>query len=79
MVAIDGLTAARSVPDLVSYDTILVFVSGGKDSIAALDAVLAAGADPGVIELHHHGVDGGAERLMDWLVTLAYCQALTAE
>jgi tRNA(Ile)-lysidine synthase TilS/MesJ len=43
MVDIVGAVAARSVPDLASYDTILVFLSGGKDSIAALDAVLTAG------------------------------------
>jgi 3'-phosphoadenosine 5'-phosphosulfate sulfotransferase (PAPS reductase)/FAD synthetase len=78
MVDIVGAAAARSVPDLASYDTILVFLSGGKDSIAALDAVLTAGADPTRVELHHHDVDGGAARLMDWPVTAGYCRALAA-
>jgi hypothetical protein len=78
MVEINGSAAARSVPDLASYDTILVFLSGGKDSIAAVDAVLAAGADPGLIELHHHDLDGGEDRLMDSPVTTAYCRALAA-
>jgi 3'-phosphoadenosine 5'-phosphosulfate sulfotransferase (PAPS reductase)/FAD synthetase len=76
MMEINGSSAARLVPNLASYDTILVFLSGGKDSIAALDAVLAAGADPGLIELHHHDVDGGEDRMMDWPVTTAYCRTL---
>ena len=49
-----GLIHAGSVPDVASYDRILVFLSGGKDSIACLDAVLGVGADPNRIELHHH-------------------------
>jgi tRNA(Ile)-lysidine synthase TilS/MesJ len=78
MIDIVGPTVARSVPDLASYDTILMSLSGGKDSIVALDAVLTAGADPNRIELHHHDVDGGAARPMDWPVTAGYCRALAA-
>ena len=69
MTRTNGLTPCGSVADLASYDHILVFLSGGKDSIACLDAVLAAGADPARIELHHHDVDGAGPRLMDWPVT----------
>jgi len=71
-----GLIHAGSVPDIASYDYILVLLSGGKDSIACLDAVLAAGADPDRIELHHHDVDGAGAALMDWPVTASYCRAL---
>ena len=67
-----------ALPDLQSYDTILVFISGGKDSIACLAALLDAGADPSRIELHHHDVDGAGPRLMEWPVTTDYCRALAA-
>ena len=76
MLALSSTAPQRAVPDLASYDHILVFLSGGKDSIACLDAVLAAGADPARIELHHHDVDGAGEVLMDWPVTASYCRAL---
>jgi len=59
MVGPSSVASPGAAPDLASYDHILVFLSGGKDSIACLDAVLAAGADPARIELHHHDVDGG--------------------
>ncbi len=71
-----GLIHTGSVPDIASYDRILVFLSGGKDSIACLDAVLAAGAAPDRIELHHHDVDGAGPALMDWPVTTSYCCVL---
>jgi hypothetical protein len=37
-----ALTRCGSVPDLARYDHILIYLSGDKDSIACLDAVLAA-------------------------------------
>jgi 3'-phosphoadenosine 5'-phosphosulfate sulfotransferase (PAPS reductase)/FAD synthetase len=66
--------------DVRQYDRILVAFSGGKDSLAALLAVMAeldaAGLDPRrTVELWHHDVDGG-ESFMDWPVTTAYCQAV---
>ncbi|MDB5402378.1 MAG: phosphoadenosine phosphosulfate reductase [Rhodopila sp.] len=73
-----GLAPAGPAPDVASYDHILIFLSGGKDSIACIDAVLAAGADPAQIELHHHDVDGAGAALMDWPVTASYCRALAA-
>ena len=72
------LTTCGSVPDLASYDHILMFLSGGKDSIACLDAALAAGADPARIELHHDEVDGAGPEVMDGSVTTSYCRALAA-
>jgi hypothetical protein len=62
-------TRCGSVPDLASYDHILIFLSGGEDSIACLDAVLAARAGLARIEWHHHDVDGAGLTLMDGSVT----------
>lgn len=65
-------------PDLRSYDTIIVAFSGGKDSIACLDALIEGGVPPGRIELYHHDVDGDADAFMDWPSTTAYCRAVAA-
>lgn len=62
-------------PDLASYDHILVFTSGGKDSLACLLRLLEAGADARRVELHHHEVDGRGAPFMDWPVTGAYVAA----
>lgn len=72
------MSAAPGAPDLHSYDRILVATSGGKDSVAALLAVLDAGADPARVELHHHLVDGRGPAFMDWPSTEGWCQALAA-
>ena len=72
------MTAPSSVPDLGGYDRILVAMSGGKDSVAALLAALDAGADPARIELHHHLVDGRDPAFMDWPSTEGWCRALAA-
>src|SRR6202051_2543531 len=78
MTRTNALTPCGSFPDLARYDHILVFLWGGKDSTACLDAVLAARAYPARIELHHHDVDGAGPTLMDWPVTASYCRALAA-
>lgn len=62
--------------DLHSYAIYVVFMSGGKDSIALLLFLLEAGIAPDQIELHHHLVDGDGENFMDWPITSAYCQAI---
>ena len=63
---------------LDQYDKVLVAYSGGKDSLAALLVLLERGVPRDKIELHHHDIDGGGERLMDWPCTGAYVRA-TAE
>lgn len=65
------------IPDLDSYDHIVVAQSGGKDSLALLLHLLELGVKPERIECHHHLVDGReGSRLMDWEVTEAYCEAI---
>lgn len=64
---------------LDTYDSILVMMSGGKDSLACLLWALEHGAPKNRIELWHHAIDGheGSD-LMDWPVTEAYCKAVAA-
>lgn len=66
-------TSSFNVPDLESYDRILVAFSGGKDSIACVLHLIELGFHDR-IELHHHDVDGGARNFMDWPVTPSYCR-----
>jgi 3'-phosphoadenosine 5'-phosphosulfate sulfotransferase (PAPS reductase)/FAD synthetase len=69
-------TNYSDVPDLSSYEEILVMFSGGKDSIACVLSLLELGVPPEKIELHHHLVDGReGSTLMDWPVTESYCKA----
>lgn len=63
------------MPDLSIYDHIIVMFSGGKDSSADIFHLLDLGADPEIIELWHHKVDGDGPTFMDWPVTEAYCRA----
>jgi 3'-phosphoadenosine 5'-phosphosulfate sulfotransferase (PAPS reductase)/FAD synthetase len=65
-------------PDLASYDKVLVGFSGGKDSIAAVLALLENGVPPEKIELHHHDIDGEGATFMDWPVTKDYCRKFAA-
>jgi 3'-phosphoadenosine 5'-phosphosulfate sulfotransferase (PAPS reductase)/FAD synthetase len=58
------------------YDKIVIFFSGGKDSLACLLHLLDSGADPAKIELWHHDIDGQGGHFMDWPVTKAYCSAV---
>ena len=74
-----GQSPGRAMtPDLRAYDRILIASSGGKDSVAAMLAVLDAGADPARVELHHHLVDGRGPAFMDWPSTEGWCRALAA-
>lgn len=71
-------TTARTAPVLSDYKRYVIGMSGGKDSVACLLHLLEMGVDPGLIELHHHLVDGRESTLMDWPCTDAYCEALAA-
>jgi len=71
----EASTNASHYPDLDSYDRVVVFFSGGKDSVACVLSLLDAGVQPERIELHHHKVDGAGPPLMDWPVTESYCEA----
>lgn len=67
------------IPDLASYDYVVVAFSGGKDSLACLLHLLDLGVPKSKIELWHHDVDGReGSTLMDWPVTRAYCKAVAA-
>lgn len=64
---------------LDEYDKIIVMVSGGKDSLAALLDLLDRGVDRARIECWHHGIDGDHRvggGLMDWPITPAYSVAI---
>lgn len=72
------------MPELDSYDKIIIAFSGGKDSTAAFldvwDRLRRMGYTPSEIvekiELWHHIIDGReGSKLMDWPVTESYCKA----
>lgn len=68
--------ASQTSPVLSDYDRIVVFNSGGKDSIACVLHLLELGVDPSKLELHHHDIDGQeGSTLMDWPITRSYCEA----
>jgi 3'-phosphoadenosine 5'-phosphosulfate sulfotransferase (PAPS reductase)/FAD synthetase len=69
--------APTRVPDLASYDRIIVAFSGGKDSIACLLTLIEAGVPASRIDVYHHDVDGAGSSFMDWPCTTAYCRAVT--
>lgn len=64
--------------DLQAYDRIILALSGGKDSIAALLKLIDAGVDLGKVEAWHHAVDGrdGNGHFMDWPCVEDYCVKL---
>lgn len=59
---------------LNSYDHIIVFFSGGKDSTACILHLLDTGVPKEKIELWHHDTDGASQPFIDWGVTLDYCK-----
>lgn len=77
-------TFALSLEQLLSYDFIIVCMSGGKDSLACLLHLLMLGVPRSRMELWHHDVDGpeservGSTPLMDWRCTRDYCRKLAA-
>ena len=56
------------------YDKVIVYFSGGKDSLACFLHLLDLGVELEKIELWHHEIDGreGSD-LMDWPITKSYC------
>lgn len=62
--------------ELLSFDRIVVFFSGGKDCTAAFLHLLELGVDRNRIELWHHEIDGREEvRLrFDWPFVRDYCR-----
>jgi len=65
----------KEVPDLTSYDHIIVAFSGGKDSMACFLHLLDLGVDMSKVELWHHDIDGReSDALMDWVCTPDYCR-----
>lgn len=84
-----GGAAAPEAPDedqLLQYDRYVVAFSGGKDSAAALLHLLDRGVPRERVELWHHDVDGRSEDgtlpdegLMDWPVTVSYCEKVAGE
>lgn len=62
--------------DLLDYDIYVVFLSGGKDSVASLLELLEQGVPREKIECHHHLVDGADDTFMDWPCTEDYCVKL---
>lgn len=75
---IDAPETSATVPDLSSYDRIVVGFSAGKDSVGLVLHLKEQGVDMSKVELHHHDVDGEATSFMDWSVTRAYCDAFAA-
>ena len=68
--------AGADVPDLLSYDHVLVGFSGGKDSLGCVLDLLDRGVPRDRIELWHHDIDGHGAAFMDWGSTAAYCRAV---
>lgn len=62
--------------DLLDYDIYVVFLSGGKDSVACVLELLERGVPKDKIECHHHLVDGVDDIFMDWPCTEDYCVKL---
>lgn len=64
------------VPDLASYDRVLIMFSGGKDSAASFLHLVELGVSLEKVEVWHQLIDGRDQRiLMDWPVTPDYCRA----
>ena len=63
--------------DLENYNKVLVFFSGGKDSLYCILRLLDIGVPRSKIELHHHLIDGmHGPHFFDWPVTENYCRAV---
>ncbi len=63
--------------DISLYDRYVIFLSGGKDSIASLLRLVELGVDLNRVELWHHDIDGReGSNLMDWSFMVDYNRKL---
>lgn len=62
--------------DLFGYSSVIVCLSGGKDSLACFLWLLEQDYPIGQIELWHHLVDGDGDLFMDWPCTSQFCKAI---
>jgi len=82
--AVEPPARQAAVPEIASYDHVILTFSGGKDSLACVVAVqeeaLRQGFDllaSGRAELWHHDIDGAATTtFMDWPCTSGYVRAV---
>jgi hypothetical protein len=71
--------APEVIPNLDSYEEIIVAFSGGKDCLASILFLLELGVPRSKIHAHHHLVDGReGSTLFDWPCTEGYCSAVCA-
>lgn len=63
---------------LNEYDKIIVYFSGGKDSMACILYLLDIGISPDKIELHHQDIDGGKD-FFDWKSTSGYVRSFAKQ
>jgi hypothetical protein len=61
------------------YDKIIVYLSGGKDSVACLLHLLEIGVNKERLEIWHHKIDPKGDHFMDWPCAPSYCQKLADE
>lgn len=64
-----GVGIEEVTVDPHAYDHVIVFFSGGKDSVACVLLLLELGVKA---ELWHHDVDGRGENFFDWPCTTGY-------
>jgi 3'-phosphoadenosine 5'-phosphosulfate sulfotransferase (PAPS reductase)/FAD synthetase len=75
----EGVLFSAPTIDINIYDVIIVCLSGGKDSIACLIALIEQGVDLSRVELWHHDVDGNeGSQLMDWPFMRSYLRKFAA-
>ncbi|MFS0841327.1 hypothetical protein [Paenibacillus sp. 1P03SA] len=66
---------------LNEYDTVILHLSGGADSMGCLFWLKKAGLDFNKLEIWHQAVDGWGDdhvEFWDWPVTESYCQAVAS-
>ena len=77
---LEGHAGVQFIPDLDEYERVIIFSSGGKDSLACVLYLLDLGLPRSKMELHHHDVDGReGSHLMDWPVTRSYNEVMGRE